>query len=377
MKFIQAVLILSGMIIGVGMFAIPFSFTTVGFWLGVAELVVVAGAITVVHVCYGEVALATREFHRLPGYVRLHLGSKAAFFAYGSALFGIGGTLFAYILLGGVFLESTVRYSLGISVPLPVLTAAFVAAGAFITVLPSNNKVMANGILTLLLVGFILMLAAVLMPHVSSENFKGFSPRNFLAPYGVLMFAFSGAAVIPDLIGFMDRERVGSRRAIVVGSLIPLVVYLLFTAAVIGASGERVSPDAIMGLLPFIGPSAVGWGSAIGFLAVFTSFIVLTSSFQAFFQYDLGAGKKISLALGVVLPLIFLFAGVTDYIAVIAAVGALSFGLDAAMIFVMYYVVRSRSDAAPRRHPALLFTLVLISCMIVVGMGYEIYMLWG
>ena len=43
--FFEAVLMLAGMIIGVGMFAIPFSFAAAGFWLGAAELAVLAMAV--------------------------------------------------------------------------------------------------------------------------------------------------------------------------------------------------------------------------------------------------------------------------------------------------------------------------------------------
>lgn len=374
MKFIQAVLILSGMIIGVGMFAIPFSFAASGFWPGMAVFAVVAAIVAVIHVCYGDVVLLTPEFHRLPGYVRLHLGSKPAWLAYGSAIFGIGGTLVAYILLGGFFLESVIRYTFAASPSSALLMAIFAGAGALITLLPLNDKTLINGILTLLLVGFILMLSVVLLPYAKVEHFSGFSPGRMLAPYGVLMFAFSGAAVIPDLIGFLGRETRASRRAIVVGSLIPPAVYVVFVAAVVGASGAVASPDAIAGLIPVIGERAVAWGSAIGFLAVFTSYIVLTSSFQAFFRYDLGAGRRMASALGVVVPLLFLFIGVSDYIAVIAAVGALSFGLDAAMIFLMYRLAhRGLGDSRALFGRATTLVLAVISCMIAVGMGYEIY----
>ena len=73
-KTIEAVLILTGMIIGVGMFGIPFSFSVSGFWLGAAELVVLAAIVTVIHRLYGEIVLATPTLHRVPGYVREYLG---------------------------------------------------------------------------------------------------------------------------------------------------------------------------------------------------------------------------------------------------------------------------------------------------------------
>ena len=94
------------MIIGAGMFGIPFSFVRAGFWLGAAELALLGGVMWVIHLRYGEVVLETPSRHRLPGYVRLYLGRWASMLAWGSALFGIGGALLAYVVVGGLFLDS-------------------------------------------------------------------------------------------------------------------------------------------------------------------------------------------------------------------------------------------------------------------------------
>ena len=105
-RFLEGVFVLSGMIIGVGMFAIPFSFAAAGFWLGAAELVVLTCIVVILHLLYGEIVLATPEFHRMPGYVRVYLGRRAETVSWASTIFGITGTLLAYLIAGSLFLHS-------------------------------------------------------------------------------------------------------------------------------------------------------------------------------------------------------------------------------------------------------------------------------
>ena len=99
-RFLEGVFILAGMIIGVGMFAVPFSFAAAGFWLGALELILLSCAVLILHLLYGKIVLATPEFHRMPGYVRRHLGRRAELVSWASTLFGTIGTLVAYLAVG-------------------------------------------------------------------------------------------------------------------------------------------------------------------------------------------------------------------------------------------------------------------------------------
>src|SRR3989338_2493370 len=101
-KLIQGILILSGMIIGAGVFGIPFSFASLGFWPGAAELLVFTVVTVVLHFIFGEIVLKTPALHRLPGYIRIHLGYKWSILAWIGAFVGIFGTLLAYIVIGAI-----------------------------------------------------------------------------------------------------------------------------------------------------------------------------------------------------------------------------------------------------------------------------------
>ncbi|MEK7541677.1 MAG: aromatic amino acid transport family protein, partial [Patescibacteria group bacterium] len=244
LKFLEAVLLLSGMVIGAGMFAIPFSFAQTGFWLGAAELGILSLAVLGLHLLYGEIVLATPVYHRMPGYVRLHLGRGMAGVSWLSSLFGIGGTLLAYLVVDSLFLQTIADGGRVGAVPLwwIVVLAGAVAA---ITFFPLKKEAAINGFLTIFEIGFLVLVSAFLVKNIVPAHLSGARAEHFFVPYGVLLFALSGASVIPDLVTVLGRNGKKVRAAIITGSLIPAFLYFFFAYAVVGVTGAGTSEEAI------------------------------------------------------------------------------------------------------------------------------------
>lgn len=368
LKFIEAVLMLSGMIIGVGMFAIPFSFARAGFLLGTVELVALSGVVLLTHLLYAEVVLGTGSFHRLPGYIRVYLGRRAGFISWISALLGIVGTLLAYIIVGGAFLGNIFQYIIpGYEAPWVLVLAAL---GSAITLFPLRKEAFVNGLLTILLVGLAVSLSVLLLSGINIGHLGGISPGNAFVPYGVLLFALSGGVVIPDVITLLGRRRSTARAAITVGSLIPAALYFLFALAVVGTAGQATSQEAISGLRAFVGERIILAGSIAGFLAVITSFIALHGSFEALLRLDLKMPAKGAWLVASVAPLALYLGGFQDFIAIIGAVGALAVGIDAALLIVAYHAMRGR-EGAPILWRSYAWKIALW-LLIAAGAGYEV-----
>ena len=369
-KEIQAVLMLAGMIIGVGMFAIPFSFSAAGFWLGTLELCVLAFAVLMVHLCYTEVVLHTNEHHRLPGYVRRYLGDRAAFVASASAFFGVSGTLLAYMLLGGVFLHGLLKDLIPGSDPL-FWSIILIIVAALVTFFPLRKKTRITSIMTVLLIGFLVLLIGLLLPRAQAANLGGFHAINAFAPYGVLLFALSGATVIPDVVTYFKGTRQRTRYVIALGSAIPAVHYFFFALAVVGASGRNISPDAIAGLLPVAGRMMVSLGNIIGLLAVTTAYIILNSSFQSFLALDLGVSRRMAWAGGSFLPLLLFILGFQSFISVISIVGATTVAIDGGLILATYHIILHRREQSITTSDTIRFGLLYT--LMITGIGYELY----
>ena len=369
-KFIQAVLMLSGMIIGVGMFAIPFSFSASGFWLGVLELGVLAIVVLAVHLCYGEVVMHTSGHHRLPGYVYRYLGKGAARIAQSSVFFGIAGTLLAYILIGGIFFDGVVNKFISGSNPI-FWSLVLVIAGSVITFFPLRKGTLITSIMTVLLICFLILLVGLLLPRFVMTNIGGFYMAGAFAPYGVLLFALSGATVIPDVVTYFKGTRVQTRQVIAIGTLIPAILYFFFALVVVGASGKNVSLDAIAGLAPVAGHSIIILGNVIGLLAVSTSYIILNSSFQAFLVLDMKITRRLAWAGGSFLPLFLFTLGFQNFISVISIVGATTVAIDGALILAMYHMILHRREQNITTSDTVRFGLMY--SMIIIGISYALY----
>lgn len=370
MKLLQAILMLSGMIIGVGMFGIPFSFVQSGFWLGAAELIILAGVMVVLHLLYGEIVLHTSAYHRLPGYVALHLGKHALPLAWFSSIFGIVGSLLVYLLVGAIFLNAIAsRFWANSTEFIWVLT--LVGLGGMITAFSLKREALINGALTALLIMFVAFLTILLMPQVTVQNLSGVHFEHIFAPYGVLLFALSGGVVIPDLITLLKRNRAHSRIAIVIGTSIPALLYLGFAFAVTGVAGVGVSTEAITGLTPFVGKEMVFFGSIIGFLAVFTSLVALSSSFQSLLMLDVGFSRIGAVVVGTGLPFLFYLLGFQDFIAIIGVIGTIAVGIDAALILWLFNKIRRKEGKVLSPHAYLLEALLY--GMILTGVTYELF----
>lgn len=371
-KFLEAVLILSGMIIGVGMFGIPFSFAKAGFLLGAVLLFSLAVIMVVFHISYAQIVSQTVTSHRLPGYVRLYLGYRLSLLSWLAALLGIIGTLLVYILIGGRFLNLLLEKVVPIGGE-TLWALLIVFWGAIITAFPLRREALVNGILTLLLIFFVLFLSGLLLPQIKYENLLSFDINNIFLPYGVLLFALSGSIAIPDLVTLVGRDIRKSRRAIAVGTLIPAFLYFLFAVAVLGAVGSGVSEEAIGSLRNVAGDTVLFLGGVVGLLAVFTSFVVLSSNFQSLLRFDLGASRISSWFFASLLPPVFYFLGFHNFITIIAAIGTLAVGLDSALILGCYYKLLVKTNRAFAKKS--LLWMAPLCVIITTGVLYELYLL--
>ena len=69
-KYIYPVSMLSGSIIGVGIFSLPYIANKSGAWLTLFYLIAITAIVVILNLIVGEIALKTPDFKRLP-FVRM------------------------------------------------------------------------------------------------------------------------------------------------------------------------------------------------------------------------------------------------------------------------------------------------------------------
>ena len=363
--FWRATFFLSGMIIGVGIYGIPYVFSRAGFVLGSLELLILTIVITGIHLVYGEIVLRTREWHRLPGYAGIYLGSFAKKISIVSYLISFSGALASYVFLGGHFLSNLIS-------PDMAWTYAFFFFGAFLLFFSVRLSSRIDTAIIILIVLFIAGLFFYSIPHINSANLSGFDASEWFFPYGILMFALAGMAAIPDMAGFLEHDPKLLRKAIITGSVLPAVLYFLFALAVVGVSGSGTTKEAMLGISQVLGGNILFFGSIIGILSTFNGFIILGSVLKGMMHLDLGFGWRMSWFLTVLIPFLFIFSGMSDYLAIIGFVGSFSIALDGVMTLLIYRkaVLNGNRPSEYSMHIHGLFLLV-IGVLFLAGFAHQ------
>ncbi len=342
MRSVYGVSILAGTVIGAGLFSLPYIATVVGIKLMFVYIIILGSISLLVHLLLGKVSLETPDFMRLPGFVKHHLGTKAQKVAYGSAVFGLLGAILAYTILGGEFLKSMMSSKFGGEVVIYTLLY-FAFASYFIYFgIKAISKIQFIGILS-----FFVLLIGVLIhgwDSMSISNILYIREGTFdlFLPYGVILFAFCGTALIPEVEEVLKDDKNKLPKVITAGILISIIISVVFMLLVISITGENTTENALGGLNGVLGNGAVFLMLLFGVVATFTSIITMGLTLKKVIWYDLGLNKNIAWSITCLIPISLFLIGARDFIAVIGIVGAVMFAVDAILIFFMYEKIRSK-----------------------------------
>jgi len=361
----------SGTIIGVGLFALPYITLKVGFWVMCGYFLVLGALVILVHQFFGELALKTPDYKRLPGFAKIYLGNWGERIAYISAILGIFGAILAYLIVGGELLTELLS---------PIFgggnlfwTIIYFLAGAILIFfgIKAIAKVEFWGLILFFLVLILIFLRGRYLINIENlfppiSNFK-FQISNFFLPYGVILFSLWGAALIPEVEEMLGEKKKLLLKIIPVAILIPIIIYLFFIYLILGITGPQTTESALVGLKNFLGNRIVSLGFLFGLLTTFTSFIALGLTLKKVFWYDLKIGKNLAFAITCFIPLVLFLIGVKQFIPVISFVGATMLGIDGILILLMYH--KKIKNQKSKIKNLLVYPLILI---FLGGIIYEI-----
>ena len=146
--------------------------------------------------------------------------------------------------------------------------------------------------------------------HLSYANWSG-----FLLPFPVLMGAFGFHNIIPTLVSYLNRDPVKVRKSLWLGTLIPLIIYLIWQWLVLGtvqvdilseANGEGKVPviESLLKATSSFELKNLAWGFT--FFAIITSILGVAFSMVDFlsdmFQRKNDGMNRIAFCLLTILP---------------------------------------------------------------------------
>ncbi|MSR76061.1 MAG: hypothetical protein EXS68_00515 [Candidatus Ryanbacteria bacterium] len=326
-RTLKATGLLAGMIIGAGMFALPYTIVRAGMGWSLIHAVVVLVLVTLTHALYAGVILKDRRHARLPGYAREYLGESGFWIALVSRLLAYWGFLLAYGIIIGDFFAHII--------PLSETTLAitfFILVSPLILFRLSRIGTI-NFVLTLPEVFLPLIFFFIWWPQFDFSTVTLGGHGDWFLPYGIFLFALSGASVIPEVIdtlGASAHKKIFP--VIIAGSVIAILVYAAFSLTIIGLAGGVPPHDSLSVLATSIGHRAYVVGTLLGLLAVITSYIALGLELRYTFEYDLGRSQKVAWALTAFVPLVIYLAGVRSFILLLDIIGAVGVGVEGVII---------------------------------------------
>lgn len=370
--FFESIATLTGCIIGAGVLGIPYVVVISGFWTGMLVLIVLGIATLFVHLLVGEISLRSNKAHQLAGYAGRYLGRPGKYLMTLSMFIGIYGALIAYTLGVGESLQSIFGGSLWLwAVLFYVLMALLVYGG--LSILEKSELLMEAVKFFIFAIILVLLFSSV---HFSAERFVGFSWDKLLMPYGVILFAYVGTAAIPEVREAMKNFKLLTKKVIIIGSLIPIATYILFTAAVIGLSGGFTTDVATIGLASTIGGFGFVLLHLFAILAMASSFIALGYALKDMFRFDFNLPHWEAWALTMVVPGLLILLGVTSFIGALEIAGTFAGGIAGITVVLMHMKARKHSERKPEYQVRMNWVgygaLILLFA---VGMLYELLLL--
>ncbi len=314
--WIRAAGVLFSTIVGAGMLSIPYTVAHVGTVVGLLYILGMGLIMCVLHLILAEIVIRTRTHLQLTGIIRKYLGPIPMW---------IMATVFLVLHIGAM-----VAYLIGEGESLSALLggpAVFWAVLFFIF----GTTIIARGVKSIVRFDFWMSIATVLaigllviksFPAATQWFYIPAISSSLLVPFGVLLFAFHGTSAIPELEMIVGSDAHALRKAVLIGSLSPIILYSVFAAVVVAVTGQGTTQIATIGLGNAISPEVVVIGNLFAIIAMSSSFVTIGQALRRTFQWDYGWRESIALVAAVGIPFFIYIIGAREFINVIAFVGA-------------------------------------------------------
>ncbi len=273
-------LIVAGTSIGAGMLALPVVTGPAGFIPSIGVLVVCWAFMTMTGLLFAELSLWLKSDANILSMAKKTLGKPGLFITWILYLFLFYSLTIAYMVGGGNLL--TELFGTGSSDTIRILLFSLTAVAAI-----ALGKKIIDPVNRLLMIGLFVAYGAFVvigLPTVKSEQllFSDWSLASLALPVTFTSFGFQGT--VPTLASWMHYDRKRLFRAIIIGTTLTLILYIVWQWLFLGIV-PRMGPnglletlnegrDAVYPLQYFTNsPWIWGLGRAFAFCALTTSFL--------------------------------------------------------------------------------------------------------
>jgi tyrosine-specific transport protein len=349
-SFWSAVFLLTGSTIGAGIFGIPYVTAKSGYLVGLFWLIILSALALVTNLAYAVVIkkLEARKDMQIVGLSHTLLGGWGKVSALIIVMIGHWGAILAYIIGSGKFTALLVGKP-HLEGWFSIIIFSLIALGIwfrmrFVAALDGWLTLGKFVVVALIAVAGAKMISLTNIFHVPVDLSYG----QFFMPIGVIFGALSGYAVIPEMFQLTkshDRRGGIFYKTVLVGTIIPIILYILFQFIVVSISGEKTSDEAILGLVPYLDIGIIKLGAAFGVMSMVSAFLTLAFVVKDTFLIDFKLPAFRAWFLAIFPPFLFYMAGVNNFIMVLDVTGFWLGIMSIVLILTMYFKVKRRISA--------------------------------
>ncbi len=349
--YIVATAILSGTILGVGIFGVPNVFFESGFSIGLLFLLITLIFNILSHLIYGETLLRTPGEVRAPGLARIYLGKIGYVISSIASFVGVSGVLLAYLILGSQFLENFFGV-IGLNLGGTITTIIFWLVG-IIGITFGIRFIGMSEIFGLVLIVILIFVFFILgLPQLNIDQLSNINFSKFLLPYGVLLFALSGGSAIPEIIDYFKKKgfskmKINFKLPIIIGTSIPAILYIFFVLGIFGIFSDKFIP---VNIIPNLLETNLTLGiitNILGMILIITSFFITGLNFKNTLQCDFNFKKISAWLITALLPIILYFSGIRNFIGVIGFLGAVVLAIQTVINIIVYHLSQKKGKLKP------------------------------
>lgn len=332
----EAVFMITGLTIGAGMLGLPYAIARIGLIPGILTMVFIGLLMLALNLMVGELASAANTDMQLPGFAGAYLGPWAKGALSVVSVLGYYGTLLAYLVGESISLSALLGGSE------LVWGVMFWSLASFIIWSGLSRVKTVEKIVSFLVMSMIVGVALYMLPQADFDHQILTSGLSLTLPIGVIIFAFHGTPAIAEVHALMPKSKKLFRKAVILGTVIPLALYILFTIAVIGVMGPKVTQVATVGIGEHFGPAAIVTANIFAIMAMFTCYVGLGTALKETFVWDHKIPEHLAMFLVVSLPLMLFLAGLRNFVAILDIVGGVFITIEIAMMAAVFVVMRHR-----------------------------------
>lgn len=281
-KLLGSTLIIAGTTIGAGMLALPLASAGLGF---TTSLLIMLGMWALM----AYTALLMLELHQysdknatLHTLAKQFLGEKGKWVATFAMLFLFYALCAAYIAGGSVQFNQKLQLWFALDIPSEFGTVIFTAIIATIVAVGTHSVDMVNRVLFSLKIVTMIIMLTVLTPNIQQTNLLSMPIQQglIISALPVIFTSFGFHGSIPAVVKYLDLDIKSLRKAIIIGSAMPLMIYVLWQLATLGVVSQEqlVSQQGVSALVHTLStalhnPTIANTVSIFADLALVTSFL--------------------------------------------------------------------------------------------------------